>query len=261
MRFPSILLALAVLAPGPASAGPLRGVTTCDMRRLTEFYGTQAKVKRVLRAVGRDSKALVDTPNGPMWSGVYNEVEGARKVPAKCTFGEAGYDYDDSVLLARVWGTDPAGAKGIVEQKIATGNEYAVLWVLEEARLGFVPEPTTAEDAAIAAFLTGDRFTYCDARLLAEHWQIDVHAAKVAIGTKLRARQEDVLDATLRPARYVAVSRGKTCEFWETGYGYEDAERLAMLWRIPVPDAKARVGDMVMRGENVVLRQMLRHGG
>jgi hypothetical protein len=260
VRLPSLLLTLAALAPGPAEAGPLRGVTTCDVRRLTTWYGTTAKVKRVLRAVAKDSKVVIDTPNGPMRDTVFYEVEGARKVPAKCTFGEAGYDYDDSVLLASVWGTDPDGARKIVEEKISYGDEYSVIWALEEARAGEATPPT-AEDAAVEAFLLGDRYTYCDARLLAAHWQIDVYAAKVTIGTKIRNRQEGVLDATLQPARYAAVARGETCAFWETGYTYEDAVRLASTWRTSVEIAKARVGDMVMRGENPAVRQMLKHGG
>jgi hypothetical protein len=257
VRLANLLLSLAILAPQPAAAGALRGVTECDLRRLATWHGSEAKAKRALRQAAKESSKVYDTPRGRMAEGVFYEVEAARKVPMACTFAEAGYAYADSVALASVWGTDPAGARAIAEQKIAQGWEDAVVWALEDARSGKIPESPSPEDEALNAFLTGDRYTYCDARLLAAAWQIDVYSAKISIGTKLQNRNVAGLEQALGPARSAAIARRDTCSFAETGYSYEDAERLARSWGTSVESAKARVSDMVLRGQNPAVRQML----
>ena len=78
-----------------------------------------------------------------MRGGVYYEVEGAKKIPVYCTFAEAGYDYADSVALARIWGTDSEGAKRKVEDLIGYGAQWEVDYALEEAAYA---TPPTAED-------------------------------------------------------------------------------------------------------------------
>lgn len=261
MRVPSLLLVLALVAPVPALAGPLSKLTACDYKRLEVYYALpRAQVKRELRA-GLHKASMIDTPRGPMLDSVYWQVTGAHKVPAKCAFSETSYTAADAEALAAVWGTDSAGARAFVEQKIAEGWEDDVLWALDEARNGVEPKLVSPEGAALDAFWASEQYSYCDARLVAAAWETDPFAAKIGIGTKLMNHDGAALRAleqTLVWARTRAISRGEGCAFWETDYTATDAQKLAVAWGTSVDSAKVRIADMVLRGQNQAVLDLLR---
>jgi hypothetical protein len=91
-------------------------------------------------------------------------------------------------------------------------------------------------------------FTPEDVDALEDLWQTDVTA------TKARAGQM-ILDGDPLP-----VSPGSTVPvpgaddaafdaFWDAGYTFEDAERLAELWQVEVAESKVRAGQMVLDGQ------------
>jgi hypothetical protein len=264
MRLPSLLVLLALAAPGIALAGLPRGVTACDMRRIAAMYGMPVgKAKKDLAQRSRGSKIL-DTERGPMSEVAYQDVIDARKMPAECRFSETTYSYDDAVKLAQIWGVDPAGAKAIVEQKIANGYEDGVVWALEDS--GKAMDGGKAyedpDQAQLDAFWSS-RYCYCDARLVAAAWQMDPYSAKAAIGAKIVNNDRAALGAleqTLAKARQQALARNETCGFYETNLTPADAEQLAHVWGSPLEVAKARIGDMVLRGQTEALLQQLGRG-
>jgi len=272
MRIPSLLLLLA-LFPSIAEASALKGVTVCDLTRLSAMYGeSPAQVKKMLRMDARKS-AMIPTERGSMNEIVYEEVLSARKIGGDCTFAQTSYSYADAQRLATAWGVDPATAQSFVEQKIGAAQEDEVASLLgnpvydtydygqdykaydEEAK---VPDP---DSMALDAFWASNLYTYCDARLVGEAWQTDVYSAKINIGTKLSTGDQAALGAleqTLAGARRNALMHGERCEFWETDYTADDAQQLARIWGISVDNAKSRASDMVLRGQNRAILSALK---
>src|SRR5262245_15459843 len=83
------------------------------------------------------------------------------------------------------------------------------------------PDPTET-------FLKQSRYTYCDVKVLSALWQQSISDAKARVGVKLQARAEKYLDSELANARKNAAAR---CTFAEAGFTFDDAQRLAKLWK------------------------------
>jgi len=49
----------------------------------------------------------------------------------------------------------------------------------------------------------------------------------------------------------------KRCGFADTGFSYDDAEKLAKLWKTSVSDAKARVERKASTGNSSVVHELL----
>jgi hypothetical protein len=98
-------------------------------------------------------------------------------------FYRAGYDYDDAVLLARIWGVSPAQAKAQAGRTLLIGQQPPV-------RPGQTAA-TVSDDAALAAYFASG-YDYQDAVRLAAIWHQgkdgdDLTSTKTAAGRKLLA--------------------------------------------------------------------------
>ncbi len=99
-------------------------------------------------------------------------------------FFDAGYVWDDAVVLARLWHlSDPAAAKAVAGKKLEEGQTLPIK-----------PKPANVaavrESAAVDEFY-GAGYTYADAVTLANLWKLkDVYAAKVVGGEKLLVGQK-----------------------------------------------------------------------
>jgi len=116
-----------------------------------------------------------------------------------------------------------------------------------------------AEDPT-STFLKQDKYTWCDAKILAAVWKKDVSQAKAKIGMNLQAGTtgKKFLDAQLVTAHQNAVkSPPARCEFHETEFTYEDAEALAKVWKTTVEKAKARVETTVAASGEAAIRKLL----
>ena len=117
----------------------------------------------------------------------------------------------------------------------------------------------------IAAFLQQDKYTYCDAKVLAALWKVSVDDAKANVGRKLS--DEKYLSTQLTNARANAKNRiakgekGTRCSFAEAGLTYEDAQKLAKLWKTTESNAKVMAEDKILAGGEKGLRQILGQGG
>jgi hypothetical protein len=98
-----------------------------------------------------------------------------------------------------------AEAKNITRREVIVGTIAAVgAAILPSAALA------QSDEAAVDAFYAGQKYTYCDARVLADFWGEEIWEAKIGAG-----------------------QNGNSCEFEDVDnppYSYEDAQSLAAFW-------------------------------
>lgn len=97
------------------------------------------------------------------------------------------------------------------------------------------------------------KYNYCDAKILAGHWKVSEHEAKVRGGAKLGANAAPVVEDALTAGR----NAGKRCDFPDTGFTFEDAEALSKLWNISIQDAKATLADKLTGGYRDLAKQVV----
>lgn len=111
--------------------------------------------------------------------------------------------------------------------------------------------------AEIERFLES-QYTWCDAALLAAHWQQSSLEAKARIGRKIGWGDIDVLESYLAGARRsVQGEIPEDCAFYNNGFTYEDAELLAEYWGVSIVEAKAGIGKALFNGESTRIRSKL----
>ena len=88
---------------------------------------------------------------------------------------------------------------------------------------------------------TRSSYTYCDAKVLAAHWGQSVWDAKTRIGKKIGWGDEQSVLRPMREQAGIEAARDATrrCEFYETEFSYEDAEKLSRAWNTSIEEAKA----------------------
>lgn len=101
-------------------------------------------------------------------------------------------------------------------------------------------------------------YSYCDARVLATYWKVDVDQAKARVGRQIKAGAGRKIQAQLDAAHKKLKGKKRVeCDFWETTYSYEDAEALAGAWGVDVMDAKTRIARQASLGRTKALDQKL----
>ncbi len=145
------------------------------------------------------------------------------------------YTFDDADDLAALWGMSTAEAKAYIGRKILQGE--SALEGLDEA-LVEAHEKADAADLAQdnvyrEAFYSSD-YTYDDAEALDDLPELLEEA---------RAQADAPSDSTGNSQRNA---------FYDSDYSYEDAEDLADFWGVSVSDAKTRIGEKILSGEDSV---------
>jgi hypothetical protein len=105
------------------------------------------------------------------------------------------------------------------------------------------------------------KYTYCDAKILSSFWQQSVEESKARIGRKIGWGGENItiLNQMLTDARTQAKQhRERRCQFLEAGFVYEDAKKLAGLWKMSVDQAKANVENKILDGNEAQVRKLLK---
>ena len=160
----------------------------------------------------------------------------------------AGYDYDNAVQLAKLWNsTDKIG-----DVKAAAG-----LRLLAGETLPVKPSPENIEAAKnqkwTDAFFAA-KYTYDDAAKLAKMWHLpDAGAAKVAAGKKLAAGETlPIKPGSAKPDPSIARDQARRDAYFNAGYDYNDAVRLAKLWKLSDPGAaKVAAGKKLLAGQHL----------
>jgi hypothetical protein len=165
----------------------------------------------------------------------------------------AGYGYDDAVRLAALWHT---------EQNIGLVKAEAGRRLLAGDALPFPPHPQPsvpstsdpADEAAVRAFLHAG-YVWEDAVQLAALWKMpNPSDAKIAAGKKLEAGQK--LPIEPKPGNVAAAKEAAAVEkFFAAGYTYDDAVKLAALWKLPgAYAAKVAGGEKLLAGQTLPIK-------
>ncbi|PJB39532.1 MAG: hypothetical protein CO108_17105 [Deltaproteobacteria bacterium CG_4_9_14_3_um_filter_63_12] len=229
--------------------------TYCDAQVLAKHW--KKSVKEAKAKLAETDRAAVEKALNDARGTINNEK---REI---CLFHESRFSYDDAEALASAWGIGVSEVKATIESKLFWGSSSIIDDELARIRSGegFEGEGEGAEndvnEAAANAFFESKDYNYCDARLLAAHWQIATWDAKVTIGQKIIWDSTQGLEVMLGEAREAAASRQDKCEFYEGPFTFEDAQLLAKSWDISVAEAKATIGNKLTWGGNKAVRSAL----
>jgi len=110
-----------------------------------------------------------------------------------------------------------------------------------------------SEDQAINSY-SQSQYHYCDAKLVADFWNVEIWQGKVGIGEKILWGLGSNIPDLLAMSR----NEGNACAWGETGFGYEDAERLSSLWNLGgVGQGKDKIAAMATAGYTNELNRAL----
>ena len=106
-----------------------------------------------------------------------------------------------------------------------------------------VPQPAQAEDYALTFINWG--YGWCDAQVLSwSYGPRDTAQAKAHFGRLLSNGQK--IEGKLAASRSQAMSAGATpCDYYESPFGYDDAEVLSDYWGVQVDEAKTKIGQLL----------------
>jgi hypothetical protein len=164
----------------------------------------------------------------------------------------AGYDYDDAVVLAKLWKSteEPGAIKAEAGRRLLAGETLPIKPTPDDQTPDEEISPTDQKrlDAYFAA-----GFNYDDAVKLAKLWKLaDPYAAKVEGGKRLLADKK-------LPVKPSAVAEAKEAArvnaFFNAGYDYDDAVKLAKLWKKSDPyQAKIEAGKRLLAGDTLPIK-------
>ncbi|NCP18557.1 MAG: hypothetical protein GW855_05275 [Erythrobacter sp.] len=140
------------------------------------------------------------------------------------------------------------------------GIRLALALMLTTSAAGIVayqPVAAQSESEYVRAFGFSD-YTYCDAKLVGQLWDMSPYEGKIQIGMKIVGGYDDNLVSILQMSR----DRGNSCEWADTGLSYDDAEVLAGVWGGEPWEAKARAARMFTLGRSgEVTGYLMEEGG
>jgi hypothetical protein len=114
--------------------------------------------------------------------------------------------------------------------------------------------PKPAEDPT-ATFLKQEKYTYCDVKILSEHWKTSAKDAKARIGAKIQAGSDELL----RKEIYAGWQTTKQkCTYVDGGFTLKDVQKLAKLWHITVAESKTTIESKLKSGSSIYLKEEIR---
>ncbi|MBG0562686.1 hypothetical protein [Actinoplanes aureus] len=170
----------------------------------------------------------------------------------------AGYNYTTAVELAKLWKMNPDEiglVKAEAGRRLLAGETLPLRPLPEvEVEQDDNPDLTAEQEKQLDAFFNAG-YTWDDAVELAKLWKLDdPSGAKFEAGKRL-------LDGKKLPVRpdpknvAEAKKAQKANAFWEAGYDYEDAEKLAKLWKLDdTYQAKVMAGAKLLAGETLPIQ-------
>jgi len=180
-------------------------------------------------------------------------------------YADSRYSYNDADTLATFWGIDVYSAKLRIGTKIQFSDQKLLDGLLYDAR-AHDRKLGDSDDAKLFGLYVDSTYSYNDAETLATFWGIDVHSAKLRIGTKIQFGDHKLLQGMLYDARVYERKIGEDLSdgdaklfelYADSRYGYTDAEALAGLWSTDVHSAKLLIGTKVQFGDHKLLDGLL----
>lgn len=170
-------------------------------------------------------------------------------------YANSDYDYDDAELLASLWDMTLLDAKNEIGYKVKHKLEDNLPEKLREDDK--IDKHIDSSNVALNAFDKSD-YSFADAELLAQLWNISILEAKKTIGFKINEGIEKFLPDDVR--NHTAASNNALTSFDKSCYSYDDAELLAQLWGISTFEAKKTIGFKVIDGLEHLLPDKLGKG-
>lgn len=177
-------------------------------------------------------------------------------------YAKSNYTYDDAELLAQLWNIDIIEAKKTIGYKIMNKLEDLLPDKIRGGSGGDGHDVKITPDDQLDAFFNSN-YTYDDAELLAQLWNIDIVEAKKTIGNKIINGWEKYLPEKIQGGSGKYDYEGKydleaLGMFVLSPYTYDDADKLAQLWEISVLDAKEIIGIKILHGDEKLLPDKIR---
>jgi hypothetical protein len=162
----------------------------------------------------------------------------------------AGYDYDDAVKLAVLWRSkdEPGAIKAEAGRRLLAGETLPLKPTPNDPETPADEISPTEQKRLDAYFEAG--YDYDDAVRLAKIWKLaDPFAAKVEAGKRLLADKKlPVKPSSPEDGKEIA----RVNAFFNAGYDYDDAVRLARLWKKSDPyQAKIEAGKRILAGDTL----------
>jgi hypothetical protein len=168
----------------------------------------------------------------------------------------AGYGYDDAVRLAALWHTEQniGLVKAEAGRRLLAGETLPIA-PHPSPSISAAPDPAASADAAAVQAFFDAGYVWDDAVKLAALWKLsDPSDAKVAAGKKLEAGQK--LPIAPKPANVAAAKESAAVnKFFAAGYTYDDAVKLATLWKLKdAYAAKVAGGEKLLAGQTLPIK-------
>jgi hypothetical protein len=166
----------------------------------------------------------------------------------------AGYGYADAVKLAQIWNStaEVGMVKAEAGRRLLAGETLPIQPGPEVPSSGGAVDPKA--DAELRAYFAAG-YDYNNAVQLAKIWKTaDPYQAKIEGGKKLLAGE--TLPVKPSPQNVQAAKEGAQIEaFFAAGYTYDDALKLAKLWKTAdAYHAKVEGGKKLLAGETLPIR-------
>ena len=227
-------------------------ISTCEVRNLSSYWSKSAKETKI--AIGQaitEKKDLLPV--------IQKANQNARdKGVADCEFWDLDFTYEDAEVMGLAWGVDTYEAK-MKLAKIAAKESFSVAKKLvgqHTAKQKSAPKPKKTGDEAFFA----SKYDWCHAKMLSKAYGLNsVYEAKVWIGDILNAGDLGLLQAKMGFAQGEAEKNPQNqCSFTETRFSYQDAEKLASMWKVSTAEAKVALQDKYLYGLEFQLEEQLR---
>jgi len=169
----------------------------------------------------------------------------------------AGYGYDDAVRLAALWHTNQniGLVKAEAGRRLLAGETLPIPPQRPTPNVYSQPGPGASADAAALQAFFDAGYVWDDAVQLAALWKMsDPSQAKITAGQKLEAGQK--LPIEPKPANVAAAKEAAAiAKFAAAGYTYDDAVKLAALWKLKdAHAAKVAGGEKLLAGQTLPIK-------
>ncbi|MDG2002244.1 MAG: hypothetical protein P8J20_02840 [Novosphingobium sp.] len=244
-----------------ATAAQARSVYTPEMhnQQLFQAYAnskfTYCDAKMIAALWGQDiyqGKLRIGNKIGGAENVIENELNQSRQRGNSCQFNETEFTYQDAQNLSAAWGGQLSieAAKLKIAAFVTAGQSAAIRQQMNQGG-GNRANSDDAHQQYLFNAYANSKFTYCDAKMIGALWGQDVTEGKLRIGQKIGGG-EYIIEDELNDSR----QRGNSCRFDETGFTYQDAQRLSAAWgnQLSIESAKVKIAAFVTAGRTAEIR-------
>ena len=221
-------------------------ISACEMNNLQVYFKTNYYDTKL--AIG---KTIVEKKDLTAVIVKSHKTEGAKT----CDFWAHGFQYEDAEMMAQAWGLDTYETKMKLGQYANENTFRKTKELIAQTASQIKKSPARTTQKGYEAYASS-KYDYCHAKMLQQSYQIGMEEAKIMLGDAIAG---NYIDSKLNFARE-QISKKSTppCEFYETRFNYDDAEKLASLWSVSISDAKISLVNKYLYGSEFDVEKELR---